>query len=44
MKQGGIEEGEWKFYDQDGVLKQVVNYRNGIFNGPFKNYYFFYGC
>ena len=24
MKQGGIEEGTWKFYDQNGKLKQIV--------------------
>ena len=36
--QGGIEEGEWKFYNENGTLVQIVNYSFGEFNGPYKSF------
>ena len=34
----GKNEGLWKFYNQDGFLKQSINYKNGLFNGLWINY------
>ena len=35
LVQGGIEDGEWKYYNQDGVLIQKVNYDFGTIDGDY---------
>ena len=37
--QGGIEDGMWKYYDQEGKIKQEVSYNFGVFEGPYKQYF-----
>lgn len=34
-----VRDGEWKFYDEDGYLKSVENYRLGAKNGASTTYY-----
>ena len=36
--QGGIEDGEWKFYNKSGQLIQLVNFKFGEFHGPYKHF------
>lgn len=35
----GNRDGEWYFYYKNGVLKAVVNYKDGKFNGAYKDFY-----
>ncbi|MGB1030978.1 MAG: toxin-antitoxin system YwqK family antitoxin [Flavobacteriales bacterium] len=35
----GLEHGEWKFWDEDGKLKETANYYMGQFNGSVIHYY-----
>jgi antitoxin component YwqK of YwqJK toxin-antitoxin module len=37
--QGGIEEGEWKYYNQAGLLIQKANYTFGVIDGEYEHYF-----
>jgi antitoxin component YwqK of YwqJK toxin-antitoxin module len=34
-----LEQGEWELYDNDNILKSVVNYKNGLKHGDVKEFY-----
>ena len=36
----GFEEGEWKFYHESGVIKEISNYRRGKMDGRVRQYNF----
>jgi len=39
LVQGGIEDGEWKYYNQASILIQKVNYNFGTIDGDYEHYF-----